>query len=453
MSTVMNTVKQKGFLPTLVPIYLAITFFMIPISSTGKSIFMVLSLLTILMLPSARQTVRTLLTTPWCMLLCIFFVFVCLACCWSPATLQEKALVLEKYSKYLYLPILVVGFQTARVREVALHAFLVAMSLTCLISLSKAASAWAMGEWLTLANLDVGAVFRNHIMTSYMMAFAAYLSTTYFFETFSPVTAFKKYSSRSLLHAISMSRGLSAVSDDIDTAGSIGSAMTKRLRWLYAVMSILFTLQVLFVNTGRTGYIVYFVLMGTLVLQRLSWRKAWLALLGIVFFATLCVWSSPMIQERIQHTISDWRHYHQDDKDTPIGYRLQFHRYAASLYRQSPFWGQGTAAFTHLYAKDQPIASWTRRLLEPHSQYWLTAVELGAIGMGLFLSMMAAFIFAALQLKRMRPIAIALIVSFLLCCFTDSFLFYSGTGYFFILLLALCLGEHENHREQNLSCA
>ena len=49
--------------------------------------------------------------------------------------MADKILVLEKYSKLLYLPVLLAGLLEERTRKLALHAFLLAMSITCLISL------------------------------------------------------------------------------------------------------------------------------------------------------------------------------------------------------------------------------------------------------------------------------------------------------------------------------
>jgi len=46
-----------------------------------------------------------------------------------------------------------------------------------------------------------------------------------------------------------------------------------------------------------------------------------------------------------------------------------------------------------------------------------------------------------MRLNGTRPWALAMMLSFVVGSVTDSLLFYSGSGYFFILFMALCLSE------------
>ena len=82
--------------------------------------------------------------------------------------------------------------------------------------------------------------------------------------------------------------------------------------------------------------------------------------------------------------------------------------------------------------------------MEPHSQYWLIASEFGLLGCISFVFFLGCLIGASLRLKTLKPLAFAVLLPFIAGCWSDSLLFYSGTGYFFILFMALCLGEQDD---------
>ncbi len=64
-----------------------------------------------------------------------------------------------------------------------------------------------------------------------------------------------------------------------------------------------------------------------------------------------------------------------------MGFRIQFHDYARSLFVKNPLLGVGTGGFKYNFIKDNPIPAWGPLLNEPHSQYWMTLSEQGLMGM------------------------------------------------------------------------
>ena len=153
------------------------------------------------------------------------------------------------------------------------------------------------------------------------------------------------------------------------------------------------------------------------------------------------------MQQRTQDAISDWRAYqHAGFKDTPVGFRLQYYAFAHVLFNRHPWIGNGTSGFSDAFNKERPIQS-RSTLFEPHSQYWLVAVDSGVIGLA-FLALFFACLFKAIRHSDLRPIALGMLISFLLGSTADSLLLYAGTGYFFLLFMALCLAD-----VQDSSCA
>jgi O-antigen ligase len=389
-----NLSRYSLSLASWISFFLAASLFSIPLSSSLKSIFIAVSLILIICSPTYRQDLVTVLRKPWCVATLLLFVVSVIAVLWSPATPKEQWAGISKYSKLLYLPILVAGFRDPKAQRWGLYGFLMAMSVTFVVSLM---ASW---EWIPLPdNKEVGGMFRNHIMTGYMMAFAAYLSVFLFLKN----------------HG--------------------------KARFLYVVLTIVFSYHVWFINNGRTGYVVYVLLMGLLMVQFFSWRHA---VLGTLFSSVLLIVSyhySPVMQTAIRAAISDCQRYTNNEKDTSIGYRLQFHHYAHDLFKRHPIIGNGTAGFMHLFHDENPIPTWGERLLEPHSQYWLVASEFGVLGLLSLASFFSVLLLSSWRLQQSRPIALAVLLPFIAGNVSDSLLFYSGTGYFFIMFMALCLSE------------
>lgn len=382
---------------TWVSIFLTLSLLALPLSSTAKSIFVGIAFSLIVLSPHYRRDLLAEMTQPWCQAAILLFFVSVLACAWSPATMSEKLMEIEKYSKLLYLPVLAVGFRDPQARNFALHGFLLAMIITVFASVLM-----SMGVYF-ISNVEASGVFRNHIMTGYMMAFAAYLSGLFFLRQ----------------------RG--------------------RARIPYAILVLLFSYHLLFINNGRTGYVIFLLLMTLLMFQSFSWRQALVGVLLGTSLVAVTYYQSPVMQDAINQAVNDCQLYKKSEKDTSIGYRLQFHDYAFNLFKRHPWFGNGTTSFKHLYHEENPIPARGTHLLEPHSQYWLIASEFGGLGCLALALFFISLFFASWRLNTLRPVTMAIILPFLIGNLSDSLLFYSGTGYFFILFMALCLGEEKRH--------
>lgn len=373
---------------------LILTLLVLPLSSTAKSVCFSLAISSILLTPSYRADLIKVFQTPWCRAGLILFLIALIACLWSPADWTDKKFSIGKYSKLLFLPLLAVGFQEAKTRNWGLHAFLTAMLITSLLSIFK------YHGYLELFNFDPDKVFRNHIITGFLGAFAVYLFFLFAHRS-------KQFSSKAI----------------------------------YLLLGLIESYHVLFVNGGRTGYLIYFVVISILVLQLCSWKIACLSLILIPFGLTAVYFYSPVMNQRLNAIWQEAQTYQQEKKDTDLGYRLQFHQYAYSLFKQSPLLGNGTGSFTYYYEQEKPVPSWSWKLIEPHSQYWLVASEFGLLGLFFLFVFFWQLIGASFQLDQTKAIAFALLIPFFIGNLSDSLLFYSGPGYFFILLIALCMGE------------
>ena len=414
-----------------VPFLLAALFFALPISSSGKSIFLSLALFAIILSPIYRQKLRHLFTEWWFKAMMLLIILIIVACFWSVATLREQLFALQKYAKLLCLPILVVAFKDYQVRRLCLHAFLLGMLLIAIIT-----SLHSLVNLSIFINIPPDQLFRNHIMIGIMMSFATYIALLLFLQQQNPPPPTKFYASLSAC-VTSVMLYVSALSF------RALAHLVANMRLLYLAMALLFSYQVLWINTGRTGYFAYIILMILLLFQRLFLKRAIICtVVFITIFTGLYFINRPM-HEGIQHAFIEWRYY-QQDKNTNIGFRLQFHNYAKQLFSKHPLLGCGTAGFTASFRQDRPVPGWPRELLlEPHSQYWLIATEYGILGLSCFIFFIGSLITACWRLGFSRPIAIALLLVFSIGNLSDSLLYYSGSGYFFIIFMAFCLSESQ----------
>ncbi len=377
-------------------------FGVIPLSSSLKSIFLSATIAIILLTPIYRQELVNLLCQRFFITGLFLVLIAILGCLWSPASFGEKVLILEKWSKLLYLPCLIVALKNPKLRKAAIDAFIIAMVFTCICAFYLKFTTDALTSKIT-----IDGIFRNHIMTSIMMAFAAYL------------------------------------------AGSLFIKAKNLPRILYLISTILTSSQILFINESRTGYVIYLLLMMLLILQNTNKIKAFLSIMAICgIFVTSCFLNHTLL-DRIKLAQTELSSY-QADKNTPIGYRLQFHTFAEQLFKDKPIIGNGTGSFTYKFRIENPVPAWTSdethsgRLLEPHGQYWLIAAEFGCLGLLAFFLFYAELIYRTYNLEDMRNIALALLIILGIGNLTDSLLFYSGSGYFFILFFALAFSEKAN---------
>lgn len=375
---------QEAFIPIL----LGATLFFIPISASLKSIFIILSAIGILLTPSYRNNLSLVFSEHWCKAAIALFLIVLVACLWSSAPYHTRFMFIDKYSKLLYLPIFAIGFRNPKTRKMGIYAFFLAMIITFIMACLKGNNQPGTYDRL----------FHDHIATSYMMAFAAYLS------------------------------------------GLLASQSVGIKRILLLLQTMLFSYQILFMNLGRMGYILYFSLMILLLIQALPWKYLGAGLLGFCALFSLCAYNSNVISIGLHNISTDLNQYQEGKIDTSVGMRLVFHTYAKSLFLSSPWIGHGTGSFSKFYQTYNTVPAYSN-IMEPHSQYWLIASEYGLLGIAALLCFFASLLIAAFHLSEMKPVMIGMLVCFFISNVSDSQLLHSNIGYLFIIFCGLCLGE------------
>ena len=372
----------------------------IPLGPSAKSISVILAIIFILCSNQARANFRVLGSETFVWIILAFLSFAILGCLWSDANLHQKLAVIEKYSKLLYIPLFAAGFSHKKTRHYSIQAYLCGMFITCCTYFYIY---WFNNPDPNSSHIPAsGYIFYNHIVASYMMAFATYLA-----------------------------------------AWMAGRTPKMPYKIGYSALVFLFSLYILTQSGSRTGYVIYALLFILFFVQHFSLKSVRYTAIffALIFTALIQLTHSNTLTKGIQLVSQNLHAYQSGDKYSSVGLRLQFHNYAKSLFLAKPIAGQGTGGFGFRFRQDNPVPGWDLTHPDPHSQYWHTASELGLIGILLLLLLLGALYKLSFALQEMKPILQAVILPFCVVCFSDTVLLTSGIGYLFVTFTGLCLGE------------
>lgn len=387
----------------IAPVFLILFIGFLPISTSLSAIGLVIGSLVLISTPYYRRISYYTWNSWPCYMALGLFVFVILAATWSAAPFANKLSVVSKYFKLFYLPIVATCFINPKVRFWALNTYLFSILVTCIISIGMGLGFIPLGP-----GLDPGEVFFNHIITGFMVSFACYLS---------------------LIYALQF-RGWK--------------------RAAYLILFLLLSYQMMFISTGRTGYLSYALLMMFFIAQNVTKYQA----IGFCILFSLfgiCAYNSPTMYSQITTLAEDLRLSNQNKLVGSVGLRVEFHKYAYSLFKESPLVGIGTGGFKARYIQDNPLPKWGPSLTEPHSQYWFLLVDQGLIGFSLFGFFLWSVFRLAFNLQEMKPILLGFTTVFTLACCSDTIFSYSILGYLLVIVIAISFGELHERREAKAS--
>ncbi len=159
-------------------------------------------------------------------------------------------------------------------------------------------------------------------------------------------------------------------------------------RWVPIGILLLTVLNVFFVMTGRSGFLVMLVFISMAVWWQLAKRWRWLVL-GLPFvLAALMMVLSPRFQTRTTEVVKDVLSYRQGSIETSQAQRLDYWHRSLLAFQEKPLIGHGVGSWRMNYHRlggmqaDAPS--------NPHQQYLLWLVEAGVVGCILFLGLLFA---------------------------------------------------------------
>jgi O-antigen ligase len=340
----------------------------------------------------------------------IMFSLVFVGAFYSLAPTDAILNALNKYSKFLMIPVCLSLLMDASWRQRCWHAFTVAMIVTLA---STYAGLWVHVPWAVAPTPNAWG---------------------------SDHTVFKDYIAQGLL-----------MSTFVVLALSKSATATKgiiKLGWV--ALAVAAAVSVLFLSNGRTGYlaIAAALVVYTGVISTRRWRLVVMGLTALVLAVLLSLSSTAQqrihtIFTEVQTQLTTSEGLKQLDGATSIGARLTMWSFSVEQIKARPLFGAGTGAYGTLareacgQAPPCDVVS-----VHPHNQFLFFGVELGSLGLLAYVLYLSSAARGAGQLPRPQR---ALLLSFLAIMVVDSLvhgaLWLAVENHLFTFVLALLMAE------------
>ncbi len=306
---------------------------------------------------------------------------------------------LDKHIWLLITPFLMMLPMNNDWRRRMMNAFLWAMIITLLLSFIKWATHRNVVAWIPFSRLREGsAIFMFHIAQSFAMNIAAFICAYRFlFE--------------------------------------------KKWRIFYVIIFALMAINIVFINTGRTGYGIFFALLFYFGLMRFGWKGMLSTILLSVAIITIAFFTSHSFQTRMKEVYQHAQDYKELPIETSIGQRIEMWGIAKRMIRERPWFGYGSggiraalpAVVPPKYRKYNPSIDYVESI------YLNFLLEFGVVGLTVFLIAMVMQIKATFQLPLeykclMQSVLIAVLFGGLINSFFVAF----SIPHFYSLFSVIC---------------
>lgn len=366
--------------------------FAIPISTAMTSVLAMLTLIAWLLGPHFREKREILVHHPLVQWIYPLIILSIVGIFYSPSDSYSIRHGMNDSLRLALIPVFIYFLQNKKIAQWVLWSFIAAMVLTLLLSFLKVYAGLPIG-----LKFNLGAVFKSHIKTSFFMAMAAFFLATYARES-------------------------------------------KRHRYISIVVVVLMIYYLLCMSFGRIGYIT--LVIGTILFAWQGYRlKGILVACALSMVMVLAAYgTSDIFSQRINALSKDIDLYQEGGRliESSLGSRIAFATASLHLIKEHPILGWGTGSFGVAYAKAHENVI-TLLTDNPHNEYLRIGVEFGILGL-IFLLLL---FYQQWQLSKKLPLSIrnlsqAILITFVVGCFLNSWLKDFTESYFYCVMTAFC---------------
>lgn len=380
---------------------------MIPLSTAGAHVLLALFMISWLFSGDLKAQALAMMHCMPLRIACFLFFIFFVGGFYSVAPLKDINLMLGKMTKLLYFPFLWSTMARSPRRYWVVWAFVIAMLLTLSVALLQKYGGLMMGHPRTFSYF---AVFKDHIFTNLMMAFAAFI----------------------LAHQ-----------------ASGATTLLKRIG-LY-VLTAMMVYYGFLISGGRTGYIIFVVLWIVFCIQRRKEQSLRLGLMVLALLLGLTLYYSPSIQRRVLDikSIGSVGKPVIRINDLSFNDRLSYLKNTWTLSKTHPWFGFGTGSLKTVYQEAAIEHGWSATT-NPHNEYLNIFFQLGLCGLLIFLWFFYALYKESLRFTGIdRDLAQGLLIIMIVGCAINSWLMDFTSGIFFIVLMAVLLSSKSLQRKNN----
>ena len=256
------------------------------------------------------------------------------------ATHSEALAMLSKYRELLFIPLLTAFLSTERTRSWAWNAFIISSVLILVIS-------YLMHFGILNLNHQGDPAFKSRITHSIFISFFGFFC------------AHKAYD---------------------------GKAYQK----LYWLLFIACAYNLFFIVEGRTGQLIAVSLVLLFAVQRFTKRGLVMTVFVVgILMALFLNYSdkATRFNEGVVNMQSDLKPG-PEQSQTSMGQRYMFWRYSLELITEKPLFGHGTGSFSKEY--ERITSTETMKARNPHNEFLMISVQLGAVGLFIYLGFLAS---------------------------------------------------------------
>jgi hypothetical protein len=196
-----------------------------------------------------------------------------------------------------------------------------------------------------------------------------------------------------------------------------------------------FLANIAFVATSRTTVMVAPLLAIVLGYRLFGWRGVALAGIVAAALAGLALTASPYLHSRVMHSFTELHNYLNTGEVNSTGLHMEFLKKSAAIVEVAPIIGHGTGSIAEqfrLTASGDAESASAATTVNPHSQIFAVAIELGGVGAAVLLAMWAAHGLLFRGARLMASIGTIIVVQNFLSSLVNSHLFDFGQGWLYV---------------------
>ena len=347
------------------------------------------------------------INNPVAVLCIVIFLLFLLGLIYTSATTEDSLKLLKKYSKFLYVPLLLSAFTTPQWRRYGYISFLSGVTLMLLMSymtlLGWSPDSIYGGAYSAARQVDP-IVFRSRIAHSTLVAFAAFLF---------------------LIHAIN----------------------NKRFRIVFVALAVLASFNVLGMMTSRTGQVVWLALMILLIYQRFSWKYLVVGIILVPILTVGTIFSFEKTRVRMYELVDDYELIVQNQYSSALGLRYIWAHTGLEIIKNNLLVGTGTGSYKEEFIKLIETRNIPNKnaytTMNPHNEYISIGVQLGILGLIAYLLLLIKqWMLSRYLPNSMGKIAQGMIITIAVGGLFNSVIYAHTQGIFFVLFSALLFASY-----------
>lgn len=383
---------------------------MVPVSTALTNVFCGLFAAALVISPEFWRELRSFVTDPASLAALLILAALAASVTYTVAPHNKAWNWVAKYDKLLLLPFAALAFRHSNWAPIVRRCWFGTLCVILLLSTTNYLGLTAIGPaHATELPLSRAWVFKNHIAAGMFGALLFYQAA------------------------------------DLALA-----ARTALARAAYAGVAAWSLVNVFVMLQGRTGQVIALLLIFVvavrfvLLLRRQSALRAGLAagvfvLAGIALVVAACT----VHNGRLTKVVTEVQQYRQSDAVTSTGLRLEWYKKGLELYRQRPLIGYGAGGLESEFEKltAGKTAAEGQLTSNPHNEYLLMAVQLGTLGLVLFVNLIVQIARGSRTLDpRSRHLLLGWLAIFAIGSLANSLLLDFAEGHLIVLLAGILLG-------------